>query len=155
MKLRQDLGDFSQQSDFKKATKILTEIKKSFQSVVALNKQTGDLVWEKPIEGYIPRTERPEDFYDLRKSIRLAATEDEVFVRGVKTIAAFDAKNGDELWSRDSEPDFNIANPIIIDSNVYISDLSDSSIIAIDIKSGDELWRSKVPDCSFYVREEY
>ena len=80
----------------------------------------------------------------------MAATEEEVFVRGVKTIAAYNSIEGEKLWSMSSEADFNYANPIIIDSDVFISNLSDNSVIAINLKSGKELCKVKVPNCSFY-----
>jgi outer membrane protein assembly factor BamB len=133
--------------------KILEETRKSYQNIVALNKQTGEVVWERTIENIDVMKEKPRS-YSFLQSIRLAATEEEVLVRGVKTIASYDSIDGEKLWSRVYEPDFNYANPIIVGSDVFISDLSDNSVIAIDLKSGEELWKAKVPDCSFYMLQD-
>jgi outer membrane protein assembly factor BamB len=143
------LGDIS---GHKNDRKLREEIKKSFRSIVALDKQTGDIAWEKSIERVVATWPN----FPYGKLFSLVATEDEVIVRGVKSIAAFDAKNGDKLWSRGFKQNLKITSPVISGSNVYISDLSKSSIIAIDIKSGNKQWRIKVPDCSFYtLYEEY
>jgi outer membrane protein assembly factor BamB len=121
-------------------------------SIVALYRSTGEVMWEKGIEEITVDPNLAWEFHFPRlASTRIAATDKIVFVRDGNGIIALNATNGELIWSKKHETDFNAAYPIIVNGALIISNLTESSVIALNLETGTELWKVKVPDCSVYM----
>jgi outer membrane protein assembly factor BamB len=123
-----------------------------WNSVVALFRNTGEVIWEKAIEEITVNPNLAFEFHFPRlASTRIVATDKIVFVRDGNGIIALNATSGELIWSKKHKTDFNTTYPIIVDGALIISNLTESSVIALDFKTGAELWKVKVPDCSVYM----
>ena len=123
-----------------------------WDSVAALDKKNGSIVWEKNIEEITvnPHSAFEHNFRILTSS-RIASTDKYVFVRNAKGIIALNALNGEKIWSVKHVPDFNPTYPIIVNESLIISNLNESSVVALNLETGKELWKVKIPNCSVYI----
>jgi outer membrane protein assembly factor BamB len=103
--------------------------------VVAVNVQTGDVLWESAVAPAKGRTEL-ERLVDIDSAVEVA--DQDVFVVGFQGRAAMLAlESGQIWWARDASSYRGLA----IDPNaLYIAD-SDGSVIAMRRNDGSELWR--------------
>jgi outer membrane protein assembly factor BamB len=123
-----------------------------WNSIVALYRNTGEVIWEKVIEEITVDPNLAFEFHFPRlASTRIAATDKIVFVRDGNGIIALNATSGELIWFKKHETDFNTTYPIIVNGALIISNLTESSVIALDLETGAELWKVKVPDCSVYM----
>ncbi len=123
-----------------------------WNSVAALYRTTGEVMWEKAIEEITVDPKLAFEFnFPRLASTRIVATDKIVFVRDGNGIIALNATSGELIWSKKHETDFNITYPIIADGALIISNLTESSVIALDLETGAELWRVRIPDCSVYM----
>ena len=103
--------------------------------VVAVNVQTGDVLWESAVAPAKGRTEL-ERLVDIDSPVEVA--DQDVFVVGFQGRAAMLAlESGQIWWARDASSYRGLA----LDPNaLYIAD-SDGSVIAMRRNDGSELWR--------------
>jgi outer membrane protein assembly factor BamB len=103
--------------------------------VVAVNAQTGDVLWESAVAPAKGRTEL-ERLVDIDSAVEIA--DQDVFVVGFQGRAAMLAlESGQIWWARDASSYRGLA----LDPNaLYIAD-ADGSVIAMRRNDGSELWR--------------
>jgi len=113
--------------------------------MVALNKQTGDVVWKAPSVGEPPGYATPTlaEYQGLRMIITLS----------LKSMIGVNADTGDLLWQVKHESlfDENVLQPVYHDGNVFVSSLKTGSVkwkINVDGQkaSVEEVWRSDEMD---------
>ena len=114
-------------------------------SMVALDKQTGDVVWKAPSAGEPPGYATPTlaEHQGLRMIITLS----------LKSLIGVNADTGDLLWQAEHESlfDENVLQPVYHDGQVFISSLKTGSVkwkINVDGQkaSVEEIWRSDQMD---------
>ncbi len=103
--------------------------------VVAVNVQTGDVIWENAVAPSKGRTEL-ERLVDIDSAVEVA--DQNVFVVGFQGRAAMLALDSGQIWwARDASS----YRGLTLDPNaLYIAD-SDGSVIAMKRQDGSELWR--------------
>jgi outer membrane protein assembly factor BamB len=115
-------------------------------SMVALNKNTGSVIWTAPSTGDLAGYSSPTlvEYQGLRTIIALTA----------KNIIGVNADNGELLWrlKHESYADENVMTPIFHDGQVFISSLKAGSVKwKLNVKDGkaslEELWRTQELDC--------
>lgn len=124
----------------------------SRSKIVALDENTGDILWEKTFFG--------SSYYQS-----VTVDEGKVFVCGVMTLCpiswlyVFDANNGDLIW-RKTIFGFIETTPVVYENKVFVASgrisgwviyneasqlfSGKSSVYAFDIDSGQEIWMKKV-----------
>ena len=115
-------------------------------SMVALNKNTGSVIWTAPSTGDLAGYCSPTlvEYQGLRIIIVLTA----------KSIVGVNADTGEQYWhlKHESYADENVMMPIFYDGQVFISTLKAGSVKwNIKVKDGkaslEELWRTQELDC--------
>jgi len=115
-------------------------------SMVALNKNTGSVIWTSPSVGDLAGYSSPTlaDYQGLRIIMVLTA----------KNFIGVNADTGEMLWQvkHESYADENVMTPIFHDGQVFISTLKTGSVkFKINVKDGkvslEELWRTEELDC--------
>jgi len=127
----------------------------SDNSIEALDKKTGDIVWKEPLGEIVqPTIERSQDVgsweYENKRSRRLVATDEVVVTQGSQGVVARRADNGRLLWLVKIESEEGDADPLIFQRMVIVSSAKDCSILAVDLMNGRELWRVRIPDCRYH-----
>ena len=115
-------------------------------SMVALDKNTGSVVWTAPSTGDLAGYSSPTliEYQGLRIIIALTA----------KSIIGVNADTGEQHWhvKHESYADENVMTPIFHDGQLFISTLKAGSVKwDINVKDGkaslEELWRTQELDC--------
>jgi outer membrane protein assembly factor BamB len=113
--------------------------------MVALNKNTGSIIWKTPSTGELAGYSSP--ILARYKGLRIITT------LTAKAIIGVNADNGDLLWhvKHESYADENVMIPIFHDGYVFISTLATGSVKwKLNIEDGkaslEELWRTKEMD---------
>ena len=115
-------------------------------SMVALNKNTGSVIWAAPSTGDLAGYSSPTliEYQGLRIIIVLTA----------KNFIGVNADTGEMVWQvkHESYADENVMTPIFYDGQVFISTLKAGSVKwKLDVKDGkallEELWRTQELDC--------
>ena len=115
-------------------------------SMVALNKNTGSVIWTAPSTGDLAGNSSPilVEYQQMRIIIALTA----------KNIIGVNADTGGMLWhlKHESYADENVMTPIFFDGQLFISTLKAGSVKwKINVKDGkvslEELWRTQELDC--------
>lgn len=124
------------------------------QSINALERMTGRVVWSEPLGDIavdvIRSEQRWEWEFENKSARRFAATNEIVVVHGSRGIVARKADNGKLLWSMKTDLIAGTPDPLIVQNMLLAASLSDSSIFALELATGRELWRVKVPDCKYF-----
>ena len=113
--------------------------------LVALKRDTGQLIWDKTVPPKLPEQARIRDGHGYASST-LAVDKDRIYAFFGKTGAfAFDHE-GKQLWQVDVGDDIHgwgsAASPVLHGDLVYINaSVESSSLIALDKKTGAEKWR--------------
>lgn len=129
-------------------------------SVQALDRKTGKVVWSEPLgeiaEMTIDRSQQRQKWdYENHWSRRFAATKEIVIAQGSRGIVARRTDNGKFLWFFKTESENGDADPLIFRQMLIVTSVKDCAIFALDFKTGKELWRTKVPDCRyFYIMDD-
>ena len=114
-------------------------------SMVALNKNTGSVIWTAPSTGDLAGYSSPTliEYQGLRIIIVLTA----------KSLIGVNADTGEMLWhiKHESYADENVMMPIFYDGQVFISTLKAGSVkFKINVKDGkaslEEMWRTQELD---------
>ena len=101
-------------------------------SIVCLNQQTGQVVWEYPI-GVFER-------FNYNPSLsRTAVAYGRVFAVVNGTLYALDENTGELIWARDN-PDRPLSGipPVVADHRVFVAD--HDYILGLDTDSGEVVW---------------
>ena len=128
-------------------------------SVEALDRKTGRVVWQEPLEEIVSaHTSRADNWsweYEHKRSRRLVATDEIVIAQGSKGIVARRADNGRLLWIVKTESEYGDADPLIFQGMVIVSSARDCSVFGLDLMDGRQLWRITIPDCRYhYVSDD-
>jgi len=115
-------------------------------SMVALNKNTGLVIWTAPSTGDLAGYSSPTLVEYQRLRIILVLT--------AKNFIGVNADSGEMLWQikHESYADENVMTPIFYDGQVFISTLKTGSVkFNVNVKDGkvslEELWRTQELDC--------
>ena len=104
-------------------------------SGIALNKKTGEKVWQNGtgISGYATAVEFK------------IANQKGVSIFGQKSLYGISTKDGAKLWEYpwESHADENNGDPIFMDDKVYISTLAGCALLKIEVDKVSKVWRNK------------